>query len=205
MARETLLIATNNAHKVAELRRILGDLDVALLTPADAGIELDVEETGETFEENARLKARAFCAASGLPSLADDSGIEVDALGGRPGVRSARYGGDGLDDAGRTQLLLDELAGVPEERRACRYRVVLVLARPDGSEEVVDGSCKGRAAFAPVGENGFGYDPIFYVPRFGRTMAQLDPAEKDAISHRGQATRRMADLLRERAMQGAAR
>ena len=205
MARETLLIATNNAHKVTELRRILGEADVTLVTPADAGIELEVEETGETFEENARLKARAFCAASGLPSLADDSGIEVDALGGRPGVRSARYGGDGLNDADRTQLLLDELAGVPEERRTCRYRVVLVLARPDGSEEVVDGACEGRAAFAPVGENGFGYDPVFYVPRFGRTMAQLDPAEKDAISHRGQATRRMAAMLRERAPEGVSR
>ena len=116
---------------------------MTLLTPADAGIELDVEETGETFEENARLKARAFCAASGLPSLADDSGIEVDALDGRPGVRSARYGGDGLDDADRTQLLLDELAGVPEEQRTCRYRVVLVLARPDGSEDIVDGFLRG--------------------------------------------------------------
>ncbi|MYF65924.1 MAG: RdgB/HAM1 family non-canonical purine NTP pyrophosphatase [Chloroflexi bacterium] len=205
MARETLLIATNNAHKVTELRRILGEADVALLTTADDGIALDDDETGETFEDNARLKARAFCAASGLPSLADDSGIEVDALGGRPGVRSARYGGDGLDDADRTRLLLDELADVPEEQRACRYRVVLVLARPDGSEEVVDGACEGRVAFAPVGENGFGYDPIFYVPRFGRTMAQLDPAEKDAVSHRGQATRRMADLLREHAPEGAAR
>ena len=205
MARETLLIATNNAHKVTELRRILGEADVTLLTPADVGIELDVEETGETFEENARLKARAFCAASGLPSLADDSGIEVDALDGRPGVRSARYGGDGLDDADRTQLLLDELADVPDERRTCRYRVVLVLARPDSSEEVVDASCEGSAAFAPAGENGFGYDPIFYVTRFGRTMAQLDPEEKDAISHRGQAARRMADLLRQRALEGAAR
>ena len=205
MARETLLIATNNAHKVTELRRILGALDVTLLTPADAGIAIDVDETGETFEENARLKARAFCAASGLPSLADDSGIEVDALDGRPGVRSARYGGDGLDDTGRTRLLLDELVDVPEEQRSCRYRVVLVLARPDGSEEVVDGSCEGRAAFAPEGTNGFGYDPIFFVPRFGRTMAQLSPDEKDAISHRGQATRRMANLLRERAMEGAAR
>ena len=205
MARETLLIATNNAHKVAEFRRILGGLDVTLLTPADAGIDLDVEETGETFEENARLKARAFCAASGLPALADDSGIEVDALGGRPGVRSARYGGDGLDDAGRVQLLLSELAGVPEERRACRYRVVLVLARPDGAEEAVGGDCEGRAAFAPIGENGFGYDPIFYVPRFGRTMAQMDPAEKDAVSHRGQAARRMAEVLRERALEGVAR
>ena len=205
MAHETLLIATNNAHKVTEFRRILGGPDVTLLTPADAGIEVDVEETGATFEENARLKARAFCAASGLPSLADDSGIEVDALGGRPGVRSARYGGDGLDDADRVLLLLDELADVPDEQRTCRYGVVLVLVRPDGSEEVVNGACEGRAAFAPTGANGFGYDPIFYVPRFSRTMAQLDPGEKDAISHRGQAARRMADLLRERALQGATR
>lgn len=205
MARETLLIATNNAHKVTELRRILGKADVTLLTPAGTGIDIAVDETGETFEENARLKARAFCAASGLPALADDSGIEVDALGGRPGVRSARYGGNGLDDADRTQLLLDELADVPEGQRTCRYRVVLVLTRPDGSEEVVDGACEGQVAFAPVGENGFGYDPVFYVPRFGRTMAQLDPAEKDAISHRGQATRRMAALLRERALEGASR
>ena len=205
MAHETLLIATNNAHKVTEFRRILGGADVTLLTPADAGIETDVEETGETFEENARLKARAFCAASGLPSLADDSGIEVDALDGRPGVRSARYGGDGLGDAGRVQLLLSELADVPEEQRTCRYRVTLVLARPDGTEEVAHGACEGRAAFAPTGVNGFGYDPIFYVPHFGKTMAELSPDEKDALSHRGQATRRMADLLRERALQGAAR
>ena len=205
MARETLLIATNNAHKVTEFRRILGGGDVTLLTPADAGIEVDVEETGDTFEENARLKARAFCAASGLPSLADDSGIEVDALDGRPGVRSARYGGDGLDDAGRAQLLLSELADVPEEQRTCRYRVVLILARPDGTEDVAQGSCEGQAAFAPAGANGFGYDPIFYVPRFGKTMAELDPADKDALSHRGQAARCMADLLRERALEGATR
>ena len=205
MARERLLIATNNPHKVTEFHRLLGGADVTLVTPAEAGVEVEVEETGETFEENARLKARAFCAASGLPSLADDSGIEVDALDGRPGVRSARYGGEGLDDAARTRLLLAELAGVPEEGRACRYRVALVLARPDGSEEVAHGACEGRAAFAPAGTNGFGYDPIFYVPRFGKTMAELSPAEKDAISHRGQAARRMAALIRERAPEEAAR
>ena len=204
MAPASLLIATNNSHKVAEFQRLLRGDDVLLLTPADAGIALDVDETGETFEANARLKAQAFCAASGLPSLADDSGIEVDALGGRPGVRSARYGGEGLDDAGRVRLLLSELAETPAEQRTCRYRVVLVLARPDGSEEVVEGVCEGDAAFEPVGANGFGYDPIFIVPRFGRTMAQLTSAEKDAVSHRGQAARHMAAILRERALQGAA-
>ena len=204
MAHQTLLIATNNAHKVVEFRRLLGGTGFALVTPAEASLDLDVEESGSTFEENARLKARAFCAASGLPSLADDSGIEVDALDGRPGVRSARYGGDGLDDDGRVRLLLAELANVPQSRRGCRYGVTLVLARPDGSEELAEGTCAGSVAFEPVGSNGFGYDPVVYIPRFGRSVAQLSAAEKDAISHRGQAARRMAELMREAARAGAA-
>ena len=204
MAHQTLLIATNNAHKVVEFRRLLGGTGFALVTPAEASFDLDVEESGSTFEENARLKARAFCAASGLPSLADDSGIEVDALDGRPGVRSARYGGDGLDDDGRVRLLLAELANVPQSLRGCRYGVTLVLARPDGSEELAEGTCAGSVAFEPVGSNGFGYDPVVYIPRFGRTVAQLSAAEKDAISHRGQAARRMAELMREAARAGAA-
>ena len=196
MARPRLLIATNNPHKVAEFRRLLADAGVDLTTPAELGLDLDVEETGETFEENARLKARAFRDASGLPSLADDSGIEVDALGGRPGVRSARYGGDGLDDEGRVRLLLAELEDVPEERRSCRYRVVLVLAEPGGRERVAEGSCEGSVAFGPAGDNGFGYDPVFLTPAYSKTVAELDPAEKDAISHRGQAARRMAAMLK---------
>ena len=204
MAHPTLLIATNNAHKVVEFRRLLGGTGFALVTPAETSLDLDVEEKGSTFEENARLKARAFCAASGLPSLADDSGIEVDALDGRPGVRSARYGGDGLDDDGRVWLLLAELANVPQSRRGCRYGVTLVLARPDGSEELAEGTCGGSVSFEPVGSNGFGYDPVVYIPRFGRTVAQLSAAEKDAISHRGQAARRMAELMREAARAGAA-
>ena len=204
MAHQTLLIATNNAHKVVEFRRLLGGTGFALVTPAETSLDLDVEENGSTFEENARLKARAFCAASGLPSLADDSGIEVAALNGRPGVRSARYGGDELDDDGRVQLLLSELANVPQGLRSCRYRVTLVLARPDGSEELAEGTCAGSVAFEPVGSNGFGYDPVVYIPRFGRTVAQLSAAEKDAISHRGQAARRMAELMREAARAGAA-
>ena len=204
MAHSPLLIATNNPHKVAEFRRLLGGVGLDLVTPADLSLDLEVEETGQTFEENARIKARAFCAASGLPSLADDSGIEVDALDGRPGVRSARYGGDGLDDDGRVSLLLAELGGAPPDQRSCRYRVVLVLARPDGHEETAQGACEGRVAFEPVGDNGFGYDPVFFVPAYGKTVAQLDPHEKDAISHRGQAARRMAALLTSAALAEAA-
>ena len=195
MPKERLLIASNNAHKVEEFRRLLAGLPIDLVTPRDIGLEMEVEETGETFEDNARLKAQAFAKASGLPALADDSGIEVDALDGRPGVRSARFGGPGLDDAGRTRLLLREMAEVPDGRRSCRYRVVLVLADPEGGEEIVEGRCEGVVARAIVGSNGFGYDPIFYVPEFGKTIAELEPAQKDAISHRGKATREMARIL----------
>lgn len=196
MARFTLLIATNNAHKVAEFRRLLADADADLVTPNEAGVALEVPETGATFAENARIKARAFRDASGLPALADDSGVAVDALGGRPGVRSARYGGEGLDDAGRVRLLLSEMEGVPENERACRFHAVLAFAAPDGREETAEGVCEGRLARAPSGLNGFGYDPVFYLPEFGRTMAELEPDEKDAASHRGQAARRMLPLLR---------
>ena len=190
-----LLIATNNAHKVAEFRRLLDNDALDLVTPADLGLDLDVDETGDTFEENARIKARAFRDASGLPALADDSGIEVDALDGRPGVRSARYGGPGLDDEGRVRLLLRELDGLPPERRACRYRVVLVLAWPGGREQLAEGVCEGAVAEEPSGANGFGYDPVFHIPALGKTVAELAPSEKDALSHRAQAARRIAPLL----------
>jgi XTP/dITP diphosphohydrolase len=193
-----LLLASNNAHKVTEFRRLFEGLDLELVTPREVGLELDVAETGETFKENARLKARAFAAASGLASLADDSGIEVDALDGRPGVFSARYGGDGLDDEGRVRLLLRELDGVAGARRGCRYRVVLVLADPAGGEWETEGRCEGRVGLAPSGSNGFGYDPVFYVPTFGKTIAELDPVQKDMISHRGEAARAMADVLARR-------
>lgn len=194
-----LLIATNNAHKVREFHRLLGDIPWELVTPADLGLTLDVEEHGDTFQANAALKAHAFAEASGLPALADDSGIEVDALEGRPGVYSARYGGDGRDDAGRVDLLLRELHGVPDERRTCRYRVVLVLAQPDGSEHIAGGSCEGRVAHAPAGAGGFGYDPVFWVDAHGRTIGELTDDEKDVISHRGQAARAMAEVLEAKA------
>ena len=205
MALFTLLIATNNAHKVAEFRRLLAGASADLVTPNEAGVALEVPETGATFEENARIKARAFRDASGLPSLADDSGVAVDALGGRPGVRSARYGGEGLDDAGRVRLLLSEMEGVSDNERACRFHAVLAFAAPDGREETAEGVCEGRLARAPSGVNGFGYDPVFYLPQFGRTMAELAPEEKDAASHRGQAARRMLHLLRVGELAQAAR
>jgi XTP/dITP diphosphohydrolase len=195
MAPSRLLIATNNDHKVTEFRRLLADIPYELVTPSEIGLSLNVAETGITFEENATLKARAFAKASHLPSLADDSGIEVEALGGRPGVQSARYGGSGLSDDDRLKLLLRETAEVPERARACRYQVVLVLAKPDGTTQMSQGTCEGRLTTAPVGTNGFGYDPIVYIPMFQRTIAELDPDEKDSISHRGQAARAMAVLL----------
>ena len=192
-----LLIATNNDHKVHEFTRMFEGTPVELTTPRALGLELDVVENGTTFAENSAIKARAFAAASGMPALADDSGIEVDALGGRPGVQSARYGGPGLTDGDRVALLLREMEGVPDERRICRYRVVLVLAQPDGGPELMaEGATEGLVAHAAAGQNGFGYDPIFLVPEQGRTMAQLTPADKDAISHRGRAARAFLELLR---------
>jgi XTP/dITP diphosphohydrolase len=191
----TLLIATNNAHKITEFRRLLSNLGLSIVTPADQDLYLDVDESGITFEDNARLKARAFCEASGLPSLADDSGIEVDALEGRPGVYSARYGGDLLDDEGKVRLLLAEMDEIPDRQRTCHYRVALVLAWPDGTENVAEGVCTGTLGREPLGLNGFGYDPVFRIPRFGKTIAELAPEQKDAISHRGQAVRLMADTL----------
>ena len=197
MARSTLLIATTNAHKITEFRRLLGDLEFDLLVPSDIDLHLEVDETGDSFEANARLKAHAFCLASGIPSLADDSGIEVDALDGRPGVFSARYGGSNLDDEGRVRLLLSELADVPTADRSCRYRVVIVVAYPDGSDKVAEGTCEGSVDLRAHGANGFGYDPIFRIPSYDRTIAELDPEQKDLISHRGEAARRMAALLVE--------
>ncbi len=203
-----LLLATNNARKVPELRRLLGHLPLSLLTPADLGLSLEVAEDGATYEANALAKARAFADASGLLALADDSGIEVDTLSGRPGVHSARYGGPGLTDEDRVALLLRELAHVPDGERTARYRAVLAVAAPahgsalrpiPGSgarvERTAEGSCEGTVAWEPDGTNGFGYDPIFFVPALGVTMARLTDEEKGAISHRGNAARAIAPIL----------
>jgi XTP/dITP diphosphohydrolase len=190
-----LLLATSNPGKVREFRRLLAAVPVEVVTPRDAGIDIEVAEDGDTYAENAIAKARAYAEAAGCPALADDSGIEVDALGGAPGVRSARYGGPGLDDAARNALLLRELAGVPPDRRTARYRAVVAIAWPGGRVETFDGTFDGRIAEAPRGEGGFGYDPLFLTAD-GRTAAELSDEEKDAISHRGIAMRAAAAFLR---------
>lgn len=191
-----LLIATNNPGKLQEYQTLLTDLPLALTWLEREGIELEVEETGESFRENAVLKARAYARASGLLTLADDSGLEVDALGGEPGVLSSRYAGPKADDEERVRLLLRKLAGVAWEERTARFRCVIALATPQGKVQTVEGSCEGIIAFEPWGEHGFGYDPVFYPSPFDRTMAQLPPEVKNRISHRARAAEKARAILR---------
>jgi XTP/dITP diphosphohydrolase len=205
--RPRLLVATRSVHKLAELRELLDLRRAELVTLDDVGIEGDVEETGSTFASNAALKARFGARASGLPTLADDSGIEVDALDGGPGVRTRRYAGEGATDADNNAKLLGALVGLPPERRGARYVCVLALAipataGPRGGLPVrsVRGTCRGRIATEPHGTGGFGYDPIFEPasePPGGRTLGLWTPEEKNRISHRGAAARRMTPILRD--------
>jgi XTP/dITP diphosphohydrolase len=189
-----LLLATSNPGKVREMRRLLAGVPVDVITPADLSLDLEVDEDGATYAENAARKARAYAEAAGLVALADDSGLEVDALAGRPGLHSARYGAPGLDDADRTALLLTELRTIPDGRRTARYRAVVAVAWPGGRVEYFCGSQEGTIARETRGKGGFGYDPIF-VTRDGRTAAELDEQEKDAVSHRGQAMRAAVEFL----------
>jgi len=188
----TLLLATTNQGKVRELRLLLPKL--RLLTPREAGIELDVDETGSTFVENARLKAAAYHAATRLPTMGEDSGIEIDALNGEPGVYSARY--HGLPDGPiKNAHILEQLKGVLADKRGCRYVCAIVLLDADGEEHVFEGRCDGEVATEAAGDGGFGYDPIFRVSGSQLTMAQLDAEEKNRISHRGKAVRQLAAYL----------
>ena len=180
-----VVLASHNQKKMVEMKAILSQMGVEVLSQAEVGVDLEPEETGTTFEENARIKAQAVMQATGLPAIADDSGLMVDALGGDPGVYSARYGGPGLDDTGRWQLLLKNMAG--ESNRACKFVSVICCAFPDGGEVMARGECPGTIAFAPMGEGGFGSDPVFFIPSLKKTFAQLSPEEKNAISHRGKA------------------
>jgi XTP/dITP diphosphohydrolase len=183
-----LLIATSNPGKVREYEELLVGLPVAITHPAQEKLVLQVDECGDTFEENARIKALAYAQASGLLTLADDSGLEVDALGGAPGVRSARYAGPHATDADRNRKLLAELKDVPAAERSARFRCVVALARPDGTMHTAEGTCEGMIGFTPRGEHGFGYDPLFVVEgRGGLTMAELSPELKNRISHRARA------------------
>ena len=194
-----LLIATNSPHKLAEYRAILANLPVRLTSPGEEGLVISPEETGTTFEENAIIKARAFAAASGLPSLADDSGLEVDALNGEPGIFSARYGGTNrFDQEGRYNLVLQKMTHVPWEARTARFRCVIAIATPATQlVGVVDGRVEGYIAYEPRGTNGFGYDPVFHVPEFGKTLAEVTSEQKHEISHRGRAARAAIPLIRQ--------
>ena len=187
------VLATHNPGKLREMSDILSHLGVEVVSPADLGLTVEVEETGTTFAENAMLKAKAICAASGLPAIADDSGLCVDALNGGPGVYSARYGGEGLDDRGRYMLLLNSMRG--QTTRAAHFSCAIACAFPNGDTLTAEGRCDGAIAFAPLGEGGFGYDPVFLVPEKGKTFGQLTAEEKSQISHRGKALREFATQL----------
>ena len=189
-----LLIATNNPGKAREYRDIFHGLPLELLTPADIGLDLAVAETGQTYADNARLKAQAYAQASGLVALADDSGLEVDALGGAPGMHSHRYGQG--SDADRYRLLLEQLHGVPEKERTARFRCVIAVATPEGDVHLYEGICPGVIIDEPRGKGGFGYDPVFLLPELGRTMAQLPPQEKNRLSHRARAGAKARPVLR---------
>ncbi len=191
-----LLIATMNPGKVREMRRLLAELPIEIATPAEVGTALDVDETGSTFEENAAIKASAFARASGLPAVADDSGLVVDALGGRPGVHSATYAGLPRDDERNRRLVLAEMEGAPEGTRSARFVCVVALADPaGGAPRFFRGECEGRIARVQAGSVGFGYDPVFVPLGETRTFAEMSPSEKDAVSHRGMALRALADFF----------
>ncbi len=188
-----LLIATHNEGKAQEYEQLLGGLPLQLSRPDDLGLDLNVKESGDTYSHNARLKALAYAHASGLLTLADDSGLEVDALDGAPGVRSARYAPG--QDQDRITALLAALAREPDKPRSARFRCVIVLASPEGQTWEVQGVCQGVIRDERRGEGGFGYDPIFYLPDKGRTMAELTPKEKNRLSHRARATQALFPIL----------
>ena len=201
MSQTKLLVATHNPGKARDYAHLLAGLPLAVTWLDEVGVTEAVEETGATFTENALLKARHYAATAGLLTWADDSGLEVDALGGRPGVYSARYGGPDLSDRQRYAAQLRELAAVPEAERSARFRCVVALARPDGSAWLAEGVVEGHILTAPRGDNGFGYDPIFFLADYGASMAELPVQLRNQISHRAiasqNAQRILADLLKQ--------
>jgi len=195
-SRRRLVLATLNRDKARELAALLGDIPYVVVPLLDVPGATLPDETADTYEGNAVLKAQAALGLHGDLALADDSGLEVDALGGEPGIRSARFGGPGLDDAGRIALLLERLRGVPPERRTARFRCVIALVDRTAPTRIVDGVVEGLIAPAPCGTGGFGYDPVFFHPPSGRTFGELEDDEKGAVSHRGLAARAARSLLR---------
>ena len=193
-----VVLASKNKHKLVEISKITEKFGIELILQSELGVDIDVEETGTTFEENSFIKAEAVMKATGLPALADDSGIAVDALNGEPGVYSARYGfDDTLDDWGRLQLLLKNTEQVPDGRRQAQFVCVITMVTPENQVIQARGEIHGELTSAPRGENGFGYDPIFYYPPFGKTTAEMSPEEKNQVSHRGQALRMFYDKMKE--------
>jgi len=187
-----IIAATKNKNKLREFGQILEGFEI--ISQEEAGVDIDVEETGTTFEENSMLKAKAIFDATGIAAIADDSGLCVDVLDGAPGVFSARYGGEGYDDAGRVRLLLENMKSVPDEKRGARFVCAITLVDKNGII-TARGECEGKIAYTPRGENGFGYDPVFFVEQFGKTMAEISPEEKNQISHRGKALEIFAKKL----------
>ena len=193
-----VVLASKNKHKLVEISKITEKFGFDLVLQSELGVDIDVEETGTTFEENSLLKARAVMEATGLPALADDSGIAVDALNGEPGIYSARYGFDeSLDDWGRLELLLKNTEHVPDGQRQAQFVCVITMVTPEGKTIQARGEIHGELLREARGENGFGYDPIFYYPPFGKSTAEMDPEEKNAVSHRGNALRVFYDKLKE--------
>ena len=188
-----LILATNNKNKLREVRQILEPLGYEVISQSEAGINIEVEETGETFEQNAELKAQAIYERTKTEVIADDSGLEVDALGGQPGVYSARYGGEGLSDSQRVSLLIDNMKDVDAENRTARFVCVLCYISSDGTKRFFKGTCEGKIGFEPKGENGFGYDPVFMVGE--KSMSELSSDEKNQISHRGNALKKLEVFL----------
>ena len=193
-----VVLASKNKHKLEEISKITEKFDMELVLQSELGVDIDVEETGTTFEENSFLKAEAVMKATGLPALADDSGIAVDALNGEPGIYSARYGFDeSLDDWGRLQLLLKNTEHVPDGERQAKFVAVITMITPDGKTIQARGEIHGELLRAPVGENGFGYDPIFYYPPYGKSTAEMSPEEKNQVSHRANALKVFYEKLKE--------
>ena len=193
-----VVLASKNKHKLVEISQITEKFGFDLVLQSELGVDIDVEETGTTFEENSFLKAEAVMKATGLPALADDSGIAVDALNGEPGIYSARYGfDDSLDDWGRLQLLLKNTEHVPDGQRQAQFVCVITMVTPEGEVIQARGEIHGELLRAPVGENGFGYDPIFYYPPAGMSTAEMSPEDKNQVSHRGNALKVLNEKLKE--------
>lgn len=195
--REKIVFATGNAGKMREIRMILADADVEVLSMKDAGIDPDIVENGSTFAENALIKARACAKLTGMMALADDSGLVVDYLNGEPGIYSARYMGENTSYHIKNHNLIERLDGAPDEKRTARFVCAIAAVLPDGTELVTEGTMEGRIGYEEKGENGFGFDPVFYVPEYGLTSAQMDAEQKNAASHRGKALRKMKQTLYE--------